>query len=211
MKKAFITIFVYTCFHISTSTAQEYQRELTAGYGVLSGLEIGVAIGDALGASIEAGLTIAVGDIISILVNGTPTNVTVVSIESSTRNPGNFSIGYNKYLSKRWAFGPQITYTPIISEHTILYSNGTSSSSSSRSDFISPNARLSFAYIVGSKFRLYSAASAGIVIELSDKGDYGTWLHLTGLGFAFGKKNTLNLELGVGVGPFINAMYAIRF
>ena len=213
MKKTiFCTLLLVSTLGIHTLTAQN-KNELKVGYGVVSGTEIGASIGSVLGTAIGASIGLAVGDVVSVLVSGVPTNVTITKIEQDATFWGTFYVGYNHYVTKRWSIGVQGNYNPIRIGNKVYYSNGTSSSvGAERYDFLSLYARTDFNYVARPKFQLYSGILAGGMIDLSRTSDGINFApHVTILGFRFGQKSALNVEFGMGLGPFISAGYSARF
>lgn len=200
-------------FTLSTfSSLQAQDNELKLGYGVLSGTEIAVSIGSSIGVAIGTGLALKVGDVVSIIVNGTPTNVTVTSIEGNTAAIGTFYLGFNRYLSERFSIGTQLNYNPIRIDHTINYSNGDTEMLSTQTSFLSLYGRMDFRYVARPKFQLYSALMLGGIMELDEVSDGPSFaLHFTALGARFGEKHAFFAELGVGLGPFISGGYSSRF
>lgn len=212
MKSSILVLFI-ACFMAMQLNAQiEYKNEFKAGYGLGSGTEIAVGIGSAIGTAIGASLGLAIGDVVSVLVNGTPTNVTITAIESDSRLLGTFQLGYNRYLSKRFSVGLQGNYNPFSLGYVIKYSNGTQSTTETKYAFTSLLGRLDYNYIAKPKFQLYSGLMGGGMVDLkhTDEGviPFG---HLVVLGLRFGNQNALNLEGGIGLGPLISAGYSRKF
>lgn len=191
--------------------APRTRHEFKAGYGLLSGAEVGFTFANAIGTAIGSGLGLVVGDVVSILVNGQPTNVTITGIDTDEKFYGTVMAGYNYFPIRRVSLGVQASYTPIVFKNTVYYSNNTRSVSRRSYNIFQFYGRLDFHYVLRSRFQMYSGIMGGLVYYPQDGGNTGWVPHLNLLGFRFGKKHALYTELGVGFSSTLSMGYSSRF
>jgi hypothetical protein len=203
-----LSILLLAAMHLLC--AQSNRQEFRAGYGVLSGIEVGLGFADAVGTAIGSSLALAVGETISIIVNGQPANVTVTSIDHKDVYYGTFSGNYNYYLTRRLSLGVQGSYTPIDFKDVVYYSNGQRQSYHNRYNILQLYGRLDFHYIDRPRFQMYSGIMAGGIYIIEDS--TSSWAgHVNLLGFRFGKKHAFYTELGLGFSSTLAAGYSVRF
>lgn len=193
-----------------TQIADDYKREFKLGYGVASVPEFAFAFVNVIGVAIGSTLGLAVGDIVSIIVNGQRTNVTITRIEDKSHLYGTFQVGYNRFVNKRLSLGVQASYTPIRFNNIVYYSNNTTSTSTSRADFAQLFGRLDFHYIQKPRFQMYSGIMAGGLYVVSTQ-DFAWAAHANLLGFRFGKSHAFYTELGFGFSSTLTAGYSAKF
>lgn len=211
MKKLSVIIVILATLFSNVATAQtELKNEFKVGYGVVSLPEIGASLGNVIGVSLGANLGLAVGDVVSVLVNGTPRNVTVTQIESNNRFYGTFQAGYNRYLNKRLSLGLQANYTSIDFKTTVYYSNGTQNTTTTDVDFAQLFGRLDVHYVQKPKFQMYSGIAAGAIYVLQDNTS-GFAAHVNLLGFRIGKNNAIYGEFGIGYSSTFTVGFSKRF
>lgn len=207
--KNFWIILVATFFFNGALLAQT--NEFRIGYGIPSGTEIGVSLATSIGSALGANIGIGIGDVVSIIIEGVPTNVTVVDIRQDNQWYGTALIGYQHYLSRRLSLGAQVNYNPMRITNTVHYSNGFSSTSTEQYDFLSLYARLDFRYVARPKFELYSAIMGGAITDLRESGNINFAPHVTVLGFRIGQQHGFFSEFGLGLGPLFSAGYGVKF
>lgn len=187
------------------------RNEFKIGYGVWAGAEIGASFGYALGTALGASIAVGIGDVVSIIVDGVPTNVTVTRIEDDSKYYGAALLNYNRFMGRRASWGLQASYAPLIFKSTVYYSNGhVSTTETYRVDILQMYARFDFRYVLRSKFQMYSGIMAGALF-VPQEGNAAFAPHINLLGFRFGRKGALYAELGIGLSSIFSAGYSARF
>ena len=197
--------------YYALENAPRTRHEFKAGYGLLSGAEVGFSFANAIGTAIGTGLGLVVGEVVSILVNGQSTNVTVTRIDTDDKFYGTVMAGYNYFPIRRISLGVQACYTPIVFKNTVYYSNNTRAVSRSSYNIFQFYGRLDFHYVLRPRFQMYSGIMGGLAYYPQDGGNTGWVPHLNLLGFRFGKKHALYTELGLGFSSTLSMGYSSRF
>jgi len=185
-----IMILISTGNYIAAqTTTPESRHEFRAGYGVLSGTEVGIAFGYGLGSAIG-----------SAIFGGSQSADPVLC--------GTFSANYNYFLNKRLSFGVQGGLTPI------YFPDGAYNSQRNTNynwlHVLQGYARLDVHYVTRPRFQMYSGIMAGGILLTEDDNAY--WAgHVNLLGFRFGRKQAFYTELGLGFSSTLAAGYAVRF
>jgi hypothetical protein len=204
-------LILVLAFGIYQLPAQNY-NELRLGYGGPSGTEVGITVASALGTALGAGIALTIGDVVSVIINGEPMDVTVEDIETDNRSFGTFTLAYNRHLSQRFSLGMQANYNPFTIDNVVTYSEGDPTTISNRYDFFSLYGRVDFRYVAQPKFELYSGIMLGGITNLSNP-DRKISLapHINLLGFRVGQRHAFFGEFGLGLGPILSGGYAVKF
>lgn len=200
----------FRAYATPSSSNDAFRNEFKMGYGWLSGAEFAVGFGYGLASVLGTSISIGIGDVVSIIVDGVPTNVTVTRLEDDSKYYGAALLNYNRFAGKRASFGLQASYAPLFFKSIVHYSNGRTSTEESRADIVQVYARFDYRYILKPRFQMYSGVMAGWLLELQ-YGDSGFAPHINLLGLRFGQKGALYAELGIGLSSIFSAGYSARF
>jgi len=114
---------------------------------------------------------------------------------------GVFFAGYRTHVSERFEVGGLVTFENYRSESVNRTTNETVKE---HIPIVGIMAEGKYNYLQRHKWKLYSAAMAGVGIGASSEGNVGFAFHVDAIGFSYGNKVSPFLNLGLGFKGLVN-------